>query len=99
MVGRGIFHDPFLFDPTSPWESCTREQKLELYSKHVKLFTETWEEGERAIHTLNKFCKIYINGFDGAKELRERLMKADSAEKLQALLVEAQKQPFKITAT
>ena len=24
--------------------------------------------------TLNKFCKIYVSGFDGAKELRDRLM-------------------------
>lgn len=41
---------------------------------------------QRPIHTLNKFCKIYINGFDGAKELRERLMAADSTDELLALL-------------
>lgn len=90
MVGRGIFHDPFLFGKPSVWPKYSRQQKLELYTKHVKLFTETWEPGERPIHTLNKFCKIYINGFEGAKELRERLMKANSAEDLQSLLAEAQ---------
>ena len=60
-----------------------------MYAKHVKLFAETWQEGERAIHTLNKFCKIYINGFDGAKELREQLMNAKATSELLDLLATA----------
>ncbi len=40
----------------------------------------------RSLRTLNKFCKIYINGFDGAKELRESLMKAKTVEELIGLL-------------
>ncbi len=91
MVGRGIFQDPFIFAGLqtggSPWAMYTRQQKMELYAKHVKLFAETWAEGERKIHTLNKFCKIYIHGFDGAKELREKLMSADSTDELLGLLV------------
>ena len=43
---------------------------------------------ERAIHTLNKFCKIYVNGFDGAKELRETLMAANSTDELLFVLEE-----------
>lgn len=82
MIGRGVFHDPFIFAEKSPWEKYTPTQRLELYKKHVRLFAETWREGERPIHTLNKFCKIYVNGFDGAKELRERLMKAHSSDEL-----------------
>jgi tRNA-dihydrouridine synthase len=86
MVGRGIFHDPFVFAEDSPWSRYTPEQKMALYRQHVKLFAQTWQQGERPIHTLNKFCKTYINGFDGAKELREKLMNAHSAEELLALL-------------
>ena len=86
MVGRGIFQDPFMFANPSPWEGMSREQRMALYRKHVELFAKTWEEGERRIHTLNKFCKIYINGFDGAKELREQLMSANSTDELLALL-------------
>ena len=86
MVGRGIFHDPFMFDQKSPWEGMSKEQKIALYRKHVQLFADVWEDGERRVHTLNKFCKIYINGFDGAKELRERLMHANSTEELLGLL-------------
>lgn len=86
MIGRGVFQDPFAFAAESPWPSFTREQKLELYAKHVQLFTDTWQHHERAIHTLNKFCKIYINGFDGAKELRDQLMHASSATEIIRIL-------------
>jgi tRNA-dihydrouridine synthase len=80
MVGRGIFEDPFLFAEKSPWGSYSREQKLNLYRKHIELFAKTWKNGERRIETLNKFCKIYISGFSGAKELREELMSAKSTQ-------------------
>jgi len=86
MVGRGIFHDPFLFAGQSPWPSLTRQQRIALYQKHVQLFAGTWQPGERNIATLNKFCKVYISDFDGAKELREHLMSAGSAEELLKLL-------------
>jgi tRNA-dihydrouridine synthase len=64
----------------------TKQQRIKLYKKHVELFAKTWTKGERKIYTLNKFCKIYINGFDGAKELREKLMAAQSAAELLTLL-------------
>ncbi|MEO8104963.1 MAG: tRNA-dihydrouridine synthase [Candidatus Saccharibacteria bacterium] len=86
MVGRGMFHDPFLFAPTSPWPDYAPPERLELYRRHIELFAGTWHDGERAINTLNKFCKVYINGFDGAKELREVLMAATSSAELLALL-------------
>jgi tRNA-dihydrouridine synthase len=86
MIGRGIFHDPYVFDATSPWESLDREARINLYTKHVKLFAETWQNRERPVYTLNKFCKIYINGFDGAKELREQLMAAESPAQLLSML-------------
>jgi tRNA-dihydrouridine synthase len=86
MIGRGIFHDPYVFAANSPWESLSREDRMALYRRHVELFAKTWPNGERKIHTLNKFCKIYINGFDGAKELREQLMNAGSTDELLKLL-------------
>lgn len=86
MIGRGVFDDPFVFAKQSPWTSMGRQQKIDLYRKHVELFVKTWRKGERKIHTLNKFCKIYISGFDGAKELRERLMQAQTTDELLNLL-------------
>jgi tRNA-dihydrouridine synthase len=86
MIGRGIFDDPFTFDNKSQWQNYTKEQKIELYKKQVELFLKTWSNNERKIETLNKFCKVYINGFDGAKEMREKLMSAKSADQLLDLL-------------
>jgi tRNA-dihydrouridine synthase len=82
MIGRGVFHDPYVFAEDSPWPDLAPIQRLELYENHVRLFAATWQAGERPVQTLNKFCKIYVNGFDGAKELREDMMRAASVEQL-----------------
>ena len=87
MIGRGVFHDPFIFAKgTSPWPSKTKQERIDLYTLHVKLFAKTWATGERKLHTLNKFCKVYIEGFPGAKEMREKLMNAQSSDELISLL-------------
>jgi tRNA-dihydrouridine synthase len=86
MIGRGLFNDPFAFAKQSPWADYTKPQKIELYRKHIKLFDKTWKLGERRIETLNKFCKVYVSGFDGAKELREHLMEQRTPEDLLAIL-------------
>jgi tRNA-dihydrouridine synthase len=86
MIGRGVFQDPYVFAQQSPWSGMSKQQKIALYRTHVQRFADTWQDGERKLVTLNKFCKIYINGFDGAKELRERLMNAQTTEQLLSIL-------------
>ena len=86
MIGRGIFQDPYAFAAESPWESVDRESRINLYKQHVTMFAKEWQNRERPIHTLNKFCKVYISDFDGAKELREKLMAAESTEELLRML-------------
>jgi len=95
MIGRGIFQDPFVFSRHSPWREYSKAQKLLLYKRQVQRFIQTWSNNERPIQTLNKFCKIYINGFDGAKELREQFMQATSADSLIQLLENAN-QPLQL---
>lgn len=93
MIGRGVFHDPFVFLEDGPikWANYDKAMRLNLYRQHVELFAATWQAGERPVHTLNKFCKIYINGFDGASALRGALMMAESTRQLLDLLENAQK--------
>lgn len=91
MIGRGVFHDPFVFAKQSPWPTYTKAQRIALYAKHVALFAKTWPGEDRRIPMLNKFCKIYISGFDGAKELREQLMAAKTATRLIDLLEQSSK--------
>lgn len=82
MIGRGIFHDPYLFTEEDVWATKDAQFRINLYKKHIELFEETWAGQYKTTAPLNKFCKIYINGFDGAKELREKLMACDSVSEL-----------------
>lgn len=86
MIGRGVFTDPFCFAVESPWADYTKEQKLALLRKHVELFANTWDDGERHFETLKKFAKVYVSGFDGAKELREEVMQTHSTAELLKLI-------------
>jgi tRNA-dihydrouridine synthase len=91
MVGRGIFTNPFCFaaDAEPRWQALGREERLMMFRRHVELFAATWQHNERPIHTLNKFCKIYVSDFDGAKELREELMAANDTATLVKIITNA----------
>ena len=80
MIGRGIFHDPFAFSQDSPWGEWNKEHKLELFGKHIELYLQTYKDQERKFEALRKFCKLYINGFDGASEQRSKFMNTTSPE-------------------
>lgn len=88
MAGRGIFHDPFFFSDSSPWEQWSKAEKIELFKKHIELHLATYKKGERRFETLRKFCKVYINGFDGAAELRAEFMNTDTPAEALVLLSE-----------
>lgn len=82
MIGRGVFKDPYAAAPESPWAYTSRQKKLALYRKHIELYRDTWKGDGRPLVTLNKFCKVYVSGFDGAKEMREQLMSCQSVDEL-----------------
>lgn len=79
MLGRAIFGNPWLFSglrgeavvPTVP-------EKLRVCVEHTKLFEELLGD-VKSFAIMKKHYKAYVNGFDGAKELRVRLMEAESA--------------------
>jgi tRNA-dihydrouridine synthase len=86
MIGRGIFHDPYAFAQESPWEGVSREDRIKLLIRHIKLHDKTYPDGERPFSPLKKFAKVYISGFPGASELRDRIMHTETvAEALQVL--------------
>jgi tRNA-dihydrouridine synthase len=82
MIGRGIFSDPYIFAENSSWANTSKQDKVALYKQHIQLFRDTYKNNERSIKSLNKYCKIYINGFDGAKDVRDKLMRAESINQL-----------------
>ncbi len=86
MIGRGIFNDPYAFSGNSPWPEFSRQQKIDLFIKHIKLIAGWQPDPDRSVKRLNKYAKIYINGFDGAKELREQIAAANKISELLAIL-------------
>ncbi len=80
MIGRGIFHNPYCFEEKDIWSEMGREERIELFKKHLELFENTYKNGERKFNPLKKFAKIYISDFPGASELRDKVMHTNSVE-------------------
>jgi tRNA-dihydrouridine synthase len=40
MVGRGIFHDPYIFNNDIDWGEISKSQKLSLMKQHIKLYKQ-----------------------------------------------------------
>jgi tRNA-dihydrouridine synthase len=85
MIGRGIFHNPFAFE-TSPRQH-SRDELLALLSLQLDLHDQ-WDtiEHPRKFDPLKRFFKIYVRNFDGAAELRDRLMHAKTTSEVRALI-------------
>jgi tRNA-dihydrouridine synthase len=76
MVGRGIFANPYIFAKTDTWATLTAVQRIAIFKKHIELFQNTWKDNDkRNYHGLKKFAKVYINGFDGAQNLRTEFVR------------------------
>ena len=67
MIGRGIFKDPNVFSKIE--KQLTKEERIDLLNKH-KEFIQLYGG------SINKFLKMYLNGFTGAKELRIKYLNA-----------------------
>ena len=83
MVGRGIFHNPWFFNPLH--QSPSKAEKLQQLLLHTILFEQNWGE-KRDLNILNRFYKIYTNDFPGAAKLRADLMDAKSFEEVYQII-------------
>jgi nifR3 family TIM-barrel protein len=90
MIGRAIFGNPWLFagrlengEPAAP-RRVTPEDKLRVLLEHTLLYGEILPHKPFAI--MKKHFKAYVNGWDGAKELRMKLMEANSAGEFAQIL-------------
>lgn len=85
MIGRGIFQNPWLFG-TDAEAFHTKEEKAALLLLHVKMY-EHYFAGIKPYEPLKRFYKIYMNGFDGAAELREELYTATKSSEVERILI------------
>ena len=103
MVGRAVFGNPWLFsrDPAvarfAPfWESgnpnrapLSKEEiatRLRVGVEHAQLFARIL--AHKGFHIMRKHFKAYCAGFRGARELRAKLMEAESADEIERLIEE-----------
>ncbi len=79
MIGRGIFHDPWFFNPLPLTPS--KSGKLAQLLLHTKLYEQNWG-GKKNFNQLKRFYKIYTNDFPGAALLRAELMESKTYEEV-----------------
>ena len=87
MIGRGVFHNPWLFNPQINQEDKTLKDRLQLLYDHVSLFETTWGKNKN-YPILKKYFKIYLSGFDGASDIRTRFMETNTPEEALTLAEE-----------
>ena len=85
MIGRGVFHDPYIFNQKQTIKNKTASQKINLLLKHLKIYEEQ-SKNLASFHSLKKFIKIYIKSFDQALVLRDQLMKSKSPLELKTII-------------
>lgn len=85
MIGRGIFHDPWLFNKERNGEDISFSEKAAMLIKHVTLFEKTWGK-KKHFPIMKKFFKCYVSGIDNAGNIREELMKCNSADEVSEYL-------------
>jgi tRNA-dihydrouridine synthase len=86
MLGRGIFGNPWLFAGRKP-EDTSPAERLAALVMLARLFEEL--RPPKSFHILKKHIKAFVTGFDGAAELRAKLMEAENAEALAQAVIDA----------
>jgi nifR3 family TIM-barrel protein len=79
MIGRGIFQNPWFFNPEKT--DISKEERIEKLLQHTRLFEQTWG-GKKNFNILKRFYKIYLNSFDGAAKMRADLMEVKNFEEV-----------------
>ncbi len=80
MLGRAIFGNPWLFAERT---EIPIEEKLTVLIEHTKLFEELFHD-IKSFALMKKHFKAYVSGFDGAKDLRVKLMEAENVSEVEA---------------
>lgn len=88
MIGRAVFGNPWLFNRAVDCAKIPLAEKLLVMVEHTYLF-EKLLSGHKSFDNMKKHYKAYVNGFDGAKELRIKLMeKAKTAKDVENIITD-----------
>ncbi|MFC1720776.1 tRNA dihydrouridine synthase [Patescibacteria group bacterium] len=81
MVGRAVFGTPWFFGD----QITELNDRLKIMVEHTKLFEEKLGDVKN-FALMKKHYKAYVQGFDGAKELRIELMDAKNADEVEGIV-------------
>lgn len=81
MIGRGIFHDPWIFNPLRSGTDVTFDEKIDKLIEHISLFQKTWNN-EKSYSIMKKFFKCYTKDIPGAAELRAELFTLETPQEV-----------------
>jgi tRNA-dihydrouridine synthase len=84
MLGRAIFGNPWLFSKKGT--PADLKERMNVLVEHTKLFEKLCAHKSFAV--MKKHYKAYVNGFDGAKELRAKLMDTNNASEVESIIQE-----------
>ncbi|TSC68038.1 MAG: tRNA-dihydrouridine synthase [Parcubacteria group bacterium Gr01-1014_72] len=92
MLGRAIFGTPWLFQYSGEYGNrfggevgMEVRERLQIMCEHAELFEKLFT-GHKNFSVMKKHFKAYVNGFDGAKELRAKLMETNSAKEAREII-------------
>lgn len=83
LIGRAAFGNPWLFAE----REGTLEMRLSVALEHARIFSSIFPEP--AFVRMRKHLLDYLKGFEGAKELRIRLMRVSGLEETEKILLDA----------
>jgi nifR3 family TIM-barrel protein len=87
MVGRGVFGNPWFFNPKVKPEAVTAAMRLKALLEHAQLFIKIFGRRKNFV-SLRKHFKAYASGFDGARELRIKLMATEDLNQTKSIIKE-----------
>lgn len=82
MLGRAVFGNPWLY---KEGYKPSLEEKARVLVEHTKLF-ESLLSGYKNFATMKKHFKAYVSGFNGAADLRVRLMETNNADEVETII-------------
>ena len=99
MLGRAIFGNPWLFSEQDK-NKISVEEKLKILMEHSRLFEKLVQPKSPTVQgksfaVMKKHFKAYVSGWDGAKDLRARLMDCENADGVETIILEYLKNGLK----
>jgi len=87
MIGRGVFGTPWFFDWNfmKSGKEKTLLEKFEIMLEHTKLYEDTVGK-YKSFAIMKKHYKAYVNGFDGASDLRVRLFECENYAEVEKIV-------------